>query len=176
MTDGGRPAALKFHLSRARPKDLSCLGEDGKFPPSPETGGPSGEGGATADLPVAELSRPPNVWMSNVELLVSVTDPFPSLWPVWVKSGSEEEKHTAVRLAMGGLEHPHPMVHFRLLERNTEDTERFPARRRDLRQPDRTSAISASLLGDEASTPRTEDFLWTINLLPCSISLEHGSL
>ncbi len=46
MTDEGRPAVVRFHLSRAKPRELSCLGEVGKFLPLPETVDPSMEGGA----------------------------------------------------------------------------------------------------------------------------------
>lgn len=62
-----------------------------------------------------------------------------------------EEIHIEGCLAMGGQKHPHSTVHFRILEKNTEGTECFPVRQRNLRQPGRTSAISAPPIEDEVS-------------------------
>ncbi len=73
-------------------------------------------------------------------------------------------------LAMGVLEHPHSVVHFCLLERKTEDNERFLVRQRD-----RTSAISGSPPGDGVSIPHIGGFLWIINLLLCLKCLERES-
>ncbi len=130
------------------------------------------EGGATAGPKAVGLSRPPSVWMANVELSVLMIDPVPSLWLEWGKLSSEEGMRKEGRLAMGVLEHPHPVMHFCLLEINTEDIEGFLVRRRDLRLPDRTSAISGSPPGDGVSTPHIGGFPWIINLLLCLKSLE----
>ncbi len=78
----------------------------------------------------------------------------PSIW-VW--------------LATRGLEHPHPTVHHRQPER------RKGAMRRDLQRPSWISATPWGSLGGGVSTPRIEDSLWTVNLLPCSLFLEHVS-
>ncbi len=90
MTDEGGPAVVRFHFSRGKPRELSCLGEGGKFLPPPETVDPSMEGGATAGPKAVGLYRPPSVWMANVELSVLMIDPVPLLWLEWGKLSSEE--------------------------------------------------------------------------------------
>lgn len=131
------------------------------------------KGGATAGLTAAELSQPPNAWIAHVELSVSMTDPVPSPWLEWGRLCSVEGMDKEGRLAMGGLEHSHPVVHFRLLERNTEGIEHFLVRRNDLWQLDRTSAIYGSPPGDGVSTPHKGGFPWITNPLLCLKSLAH---
>ncbi len=111
--------------------------------------------------------------LSSVKLSRLVTSPALSPWRGWGESGWEGETRKAACLATGEPEHPLPVVLSHLTGRETEDTVRFLARRRDLQLPGCISAKFEPPPADGGSHPHIGDFPVTEDPHLCSAHLAH---